>query len=181
MSWPKAWIERYFQRNYVAVDPVIRTAATSLNSSLWSDVYSTSDKHSAGWLIANEASDVGLSNGIVVPMVSVEGRHLGISIGGSCKEIPDFARGVVTLLATFALAHSVLLGPAQLSTQRRLTIRERDCLSWAAEEKTDWEISKILSIAEGTVDIHLSRARGKLNASNRAQAVALAIRSGDID
>ena len=53
-----------------------------------------------------------------------------------------------------------------------LTDRERDCLAWAAEGKTEWEIGQILSIAESTVDSHLSRVRAKLGANTRTQAVA---------
>jgi DNA-binding CsgD family transcriptional regulator len=57
----------------------------------------------------------------------------------------------------------------------RLTRRERECLSWVASGKTDWEISQILSIAEQTVHEYVQNALIKLNATTRAQAVAVAI------
>jgi LuxR family quorum sensing-dependent transcriptional regulator len=58
-----------------------------------------------------------------------------------------------------------------------LTARERDCLAFVADGRTDWEISTLLGISESTTRFHLNNARRKLGAVNRAQAVArLAIR-----
>lgn len=56
-----------------------------------------------------------------------------------------------------------------------LSARERECLRWVAAGKTDWELSKILSISEKTAQEHVSRAIGKLNAATRAHAVAIAL------
>jgi DNA-binding CsgD family transcriptional regulator len=62
----------------------------------------------------------------------------------------------------------------------RLTPRERECLTWVASGKTDWEISQILRIAEQTVHEYVQNALIKLNATTRAQAVAVAIVSKQI-
>ena len=59
-----------------------------------------------------------------------------------------------------------------------VTARERDCLAWAAEGKTDWEIAAILGISVSTVRKHLASTREKLEAVNKYHAVALGIRSG---
>lgn len=56
-----------------------------------------------------------------------------------------------------------------------LTVREKECLMWAAEGKTSWETSQILNISERTVVFHLGNAARKLNVANRPQAVARAI------
>ena len=63
---------------------------------------------------------------------------------------------------------------------RRLTPRERECLEWVAAGKTDWEISQILNISEQTAHGYVQNALTKLNARTRAQAVALAIHSSQI-
>ena len=54
----------------------------------------------------------------------------------------------------------------------RLTDRERDSMALVAEGKTDWEISVILRVSEGTARFHVDNARRKVGATNRAQAVA---------
>ena len=61
---------------------------------------------------------------------------------------------------------------AQDDKTSELTSRELECLRWVAVGKTDWEISVILSISSATVRFHVDRARVKLGASTRAQAVA---------
>jgi len=60
----------------------------------------------------------------------------------------------------------------------RLTRREVECLGWAAQGKSEWEISQILGISEHTAEKHLINARVKLGAVNRVHAVATAIRRG---
>lgn len=56
-----------------------------------------------------------------------------------------------------------------------LTDRERAVLSWVAAGKSSWEIGRILAISEHTVNSHIERAVAKLDAANRAEAVAKAL------
>ena len=59
---------------------------------------------------------------------------------------------------------------------RLLTPREREVLAWVARGKSAWEIGEILNIGKRTVDEHVQPATRKLNAANRVQAVAIALR-----
>jgi len=56
-----------------------------------------------------------------------------------------------------------------------LSIRDRECLLWAAQGKTAWETATILSVSESSIKKHLAGAAAKLGARNRTQAVASAI------
>ena len=56
-----------------------------------------------------------------------------------------------------------------------LTEREQECLLWAAEGKTGWEIANIVSISERTVTFHLQNAAQKLGVVNRQQAISRAL------
>jgi DNA-binding NarL/FixJ family response regulator len=56
-----------------------------------------------------------------------------------------------------------------------LTTREREILTWIREGKGTWEISSILSLSQDTVKYHLKKTFQKLNATNRPQAVAVAL------
>lgn len=60
----------------------------------------------------------------------------------------------------------------------RLTPREREILALLAEGLANREIAERLSIAERTVKFHVSEILGRLEASNRAHAVALAKERG---
>jgi len=52
--------------------------------------------------------------------------------------------------------------------------------STTATGKSSWDTSQILSISFRTVEDHLTRAARKLNAVNRVQALAEALRRGII-
>jgi LuxR family transcriptional regulator, quorum-sensing system regulator BjaR1 len=59
---------------------------------------------------------------------------------------------------------------------RKLTAREREVIAWTARGKSAWDIGEILKISQRTVEQHASNACSKLGATNRAHAVAIAIR-----
>lgn len=61
-----------------------------------------------------------------------------------------------------------------------LTSRELECLTWAARGKTTGEIACLLHRSSETVEFHLSNAMLKLDARNRAHAVAMACVRGMI-
>lgn len=61
-----------------------------------------------------------------------------------------------------------------------LSERERECLAWVSEGKTTDEVATILDVSPNTANSYLAHAIRKLSASNRAMAVATAIRAGII-
>ncbi len=62
----------------------------------------------------------------------------------------------------------------------RLTERELECLNWVALGKTDVQIGEIIHRVATTSRFHVENAMTKLGASNRAQAVAIAMQLGII-
>jgi DNA-binding CsgD family transcriptional regulator len=69
---------------------------------------------------------------------------------------------------------------AAAAQQDPLSDRERECLYWVSEGKTTDEIATILGVSSNTVNSYVAHAIQKFSASNRAMAVATAIRSGII-
>lgn len=49
---------------------------------------------------------------------------------------------------------------------------------WTAQGKSSWDISRILSISENTVNFHIKNAMRKLGTTSRTAAVAKAIGHG---
>jgi len=81
---------------------------------------------------------------------------------------------VMVLLAQ--AAHTVmapLLGSGPF-VEGMPTARELDVLKWTADGKTAYEISRILYIAESTVNFHIKNVVTKLGCTNKIQAVAKA-------
>ncbi len=65
-------------------------------------------------------------------------------------------------------------------TQSALSERERECLMWVSDGKTTEEVALILGVSGNTVNGYVTNAIQKLSSSNRAMAVATAIRGGII-
>lgn len=61
---------------------------------------------------------------------------------------------------------------------RPLSSREREVMQWAANGKTAAETATIIGISERTVEFHVTNAVACLGATNKIQAVALAVAAG---
>ena len=61
---------------------------------------------------------------------------------------------------------------------KALTPTELEILRWASNGKTVWEISQIRATSEATVKFHLRNIYGKLEVTNRVQAMNEAARQG---
>ena len=65
--------------------------------------------------------------------------------------------------------------------EESLTERERDVLQHVAAGNRNRDIGEILSISEETVKVHMKHIMEKLGASDRTEAVTIAVRRGIID
>ena len=81
---------------------------------------------------------------------------------------------------TFLRQIDCLVAPGHDDATGPLTRRELECLTWAARGKTTSEIADLLHRSAETVEFHLSNAISKLDARNRAHAVAIACVRGVI-
>jgi DNA-binding CsgD family transcriptional regulator len=61
---------------------------------------------------------------------------------------------------------------------KALTKREMECLHWAVDGKTNWEISLILGVSKRTIIFHMQNVVVKLAAVNRQHAIAQAVSKG---
>lgn len=62
-----------------------------------------------------------------------------------------------------------------------LTEREREVLAWIARGASNQEIAEALVISAATAKFHVGNILSKLEAANRAEAVAIAIKSGLVE
>jgi DNA-binding CsgD family transcriptional regulator len=88
-------------------------------------------------------------------------------------------RGAVEALVRRARIDAGL--PIRLTTDLLLTPRERDVLALLARGRTNRQIGRELFISEKTASVHVSNIIGKLGASGRTEAVAIAHRRGLIE
>lgn len=173
---PSDWTKRYNERNYVFRDPIVSHLQTARAAFSWHDAYSNCVRPEDVKLIQGEASEFGLRCGQVVPVPTLDGTITAISFGGSHAEISEEAKDALTFAASYAVGR-LLHAPREADDREiHMTPRELDCLLWAAEGKSDWDIATILGISRPTVLKHVRSAREKLDAVNRTHAVVKAMR-----
>lgn len=180
-AYPAGWMDRYVGQDYVHIDPVALRVKRDLAPFLWSEAASFAGSADTAIVkrMFGEAQEFNLGAGFTVPFVTLDGAVAAVSLGGEAVDMPPAARGMISMISTFAIGRAVDLRSSGRRHQwPSLTPREVECLRWAAEGKSEWEISAILHVSEHTADKHLANAHRKLGAANRAHAVALAIRWG---
>jgi LuxR family quorum sensing-dependent transcriptional regulator len=102
------------------------------------------------------------------------GRRIGsVHIGLADRDVDPDEEDAISLAAAILAERLMDFEPdAPPPAPPLLGPRERDAIAYVAEGKTDWEIARIMGIAESTARFHVDNARRKLGAVNRAHAVA---------
>jgi DNA-binding CsgD family transcriptional regulator len=172
-------IYRYYALNFIGADPIIARMKADPSPFRWADTYERSSPAERRTMAL--LSELGHPDGLAVPIHGRHGVVAGVSIGTDKYELSPQDETTLHLASLYLHARMRALQFAGWSQPSRgLTPRERECLEWVAAGKTDWEISQILSISEQTVHGYVQNAMTKLGARTRAQAVALAIQSSQI-
>ena len=180
LNYPQDWVEHYFKQNYEKIDPVVMHSQVTLSPLFWSDCLERISLNRAQRQIFLEAREVGLNDGISIPIHAPFGGAYVLSLASSLGG----AEPKVHVAHLRALAMQFFVTYADVSPPQpgiHLTARERDCLLWSARGKSNWDIGSILKISEHTVDFHFRKAMAKLNCNNRVVAVVAAMRYGLIN
>lgn len=136
------------------------------------------DNRSGGAILAR----VGVTMGVSLPVSSWRAVRGLVLFGGerALPDLPEVAR--LSLIANGLFDRLVEIDSDQPGANDcRLTIRERQCLTWTSAGKTSAEIAGILGLSEHTINQYITSSGQKLGAVNRTQAVAKAIRLRLID
>lgn len=193
-GYPEEWLTRYWERSYFAVDPVIAYCTRNILPITWQRLLP--DASAIGRRFFGEASEFGLRSGISVPIHDPHGGFGILSLAhdrGTARSRRDdeHALAFAQLFAPYiheatrrVHGTAIELDRSERSPRgkrptrpsvRNLSVREEDCLRWAADGKTSWEIAQVLAISERTVNFHFDNSVAKLNAVNRQHAIAIAV------
>jgi LuxR family quorum sensing-dependent transcriptional regulator len=181
-GWPEEWSQRYLEKQYVRIDPVIQRTLLSDNAFVWGDALKEMNVGRTGMTMMNEATEFGFINGFSVPIHSILGFRAIVTYASDRVDLSQDARSALHMVSIYA--HNKIKelktgGKGGLTLKgATLTPRERECISWCSEGKTAWEISTILGISERTVSHILENAQRKMNTTNRTQLVAESLRAG---
>jgi len=181
-GYPEAWINHYFESDFNLHDPVLDYCKKHVVPIEWHALSLVKSVESAR--VMNEATEFGLKFGISVPVHTPHGELGVLSLAldqrlvaahGITQRALPYAQLMASYVHEAVCRVFNLGGKGEEST---LTAREQECLRWAADGKTSWEIAQLLNLSERTVNFHLNNATIKLDACNRQHAVVRAVLNG---
>lgn len=191
----QSWIDRYWERDYVAQDPLVAyfSAGTAPAISGWRHNGPAVACDDAGRQVLDEAAESGYPQMMFQPV-----RMSGQEYSGSVTLFTDMNDyeadrylgaygGLLTLAATCAGQRAAeLFLPAQDDfgpgwwqyTPSEISPREIEVLKWLASGFRPDQIAFKLGVRPVTVHMHITSARRKLGASTREQLMCLAVLRG---
>jgi DNA-binding CsgD family transcriptional regulator len=176
------WQHRYFEKQYVLVDPVIAHGSKAVLPFDWEELASDNPAVQAFFV---DALSFGVGqHGLSIPVRNRRGAFSVVSFTSnhSREEWQEYKKHnmiklqLMSVLIDSAASINLKLNSAPV----KLSKREEQCLIWAARGKTYQDISEILNISFGSVKSYLDTARHKLNCINLTHAVAVAVATGVI-
>ncbi|MGN8547013.1 LuxR family transcriptional regulator [Bradyrhizobium sp. 13971] len=178
-TYPESWTSHYLINEYQYIDPVMRKAVRHPEPFRWGlDLPDRGLSTQARELLA-EALDFGIRFGFTVPIHDGRNPVAALTFATNEKRA-SFDRciqsneRVLQLMAMCFHAHV----RRKLSVERTfsgvaLSRRELECLEWASQGKTAWEIGQILRISRNTAADYLNNAKEKLGVRTVVQAATL--------
>ena len=175
-TYPEGWQSLYRRRCYHAEDAVILRGRDALRPFQWGDEDHLRGLEPSARRPFFAAKDFGIASGIAVPLQGPGDMGGLFSVSGPEPRQAAADVGLPAFHALVALAQMVHARAVQRRARApdgpavRLSERERLCLHWTTQGKTAWEVAQIIGRSKATVDFHLRRATGKLEASNKVHA-----------
>ncbi len=184
-GYPDEWYARYTKQGYMLIDPAVKHCDTHNTPLIWEFMEFSDKQAQRAKKFMSEAAEFGLRSGITIPIHGAHGEVAVLSMVRE-EEAQKSRSLILSSMPTIQFlsfyihegVRNVMSTGSTAVGQIQLTNREKECLLWAAEGKSSWEISKILNISENTVIFHIKNTSKKLNVANRQQAIARAIAYG---
>jgi DNA-binding CsgD family transcriptional regulator len=182
--YPEQWQRIYGEREYLKKDPTVAHCQSKASPLIWEEsMYSEGSRD-----LWEESRSFGLIYGVSIPVHERQGVKSMISlardkpIDSDPRELESLLNGARVLANCAHSAMGRIVVPKMMENRDpKLSMRERECLLWAARGKTAAEIGLILNIAESTAVFHLKNVLKKFDVVNRTQAIAMGVSLGMID
>lgn len=182
-NYPNHWAAWFDEQALGRADPVHRASHMTSVGFPWSRLEDLIPLSQRDIDVLQAARLQGIGDGFTVPAHVPGEAHGSVSFAAETGETLEGAHfPLLQLVGAFAFeaARRIrnLREPPAIVT--RLTERQRECLTWAARGKSDWEISRILGISHETVIRHLKQARERYGVGKRTLLAVHALFDGTI-
>jgi LuxR family transcriptional regulator, quorum-sensing system regulator BjaR1 len=177
-STPPGFRECYIEERFYLVDHICAQARAAAEPFRYSEAPFPRAQAANHRRFLQALDTFGLANGFVVPLGRPANMPACAWLAGADPILDDDAKRTVQLIALFAASMARVLScpPDDGAGASKLSGREREVLTWAAQGKSARDIGEILRITKRTVDAHTQNAIRKLGATNRTHAVVVALR-----
>ncbi|HXA84440.1 MAG TPA: LuxR C-terminal-related transcriptional regulator [Candidatus Dormibacteraeota bacterium] len=179
VGYSDEWLKEYLRNDYFSCDPIKRARLSGVDFMRWSDTFAKAEKNVEKHYI-RQAREYNIHEGVTIGAHRTSSgpvsffSFIGINLANNERD-----QAILRHISPYLHEAMCRATPATPAVrQSPLSGRETEVLSWAMVGKTNWEISMILSISERTVKFHIQNVMGKLHASSRAHAVAIALGQG---
>lgn len=173
---PPGWESLYAERDFASVNYLGREAGHRAEAFAWSDIRLADPAEIA---LSRALADCGFPDGLAIPCHGPGGYSGVTSLAFAALHEIAPAERVAIEMAALVLHHRMRsLAPPGSVSLPSLSARERDCLRFLIDGRTDGEIADAMGISTTTVITHIQNLRRKLGARNRTQAAALAVAHG---
>ncbi|MCG7520160.1 LuxR family transcriptional regulator [Ruegeria sp. Ofav3-42] len=181
-TYPDTWAERYRERNYHRIDPVILGCFQRFHPVDWKTL-DWSGKVAKNFL--RDAQDHGVGNqGYSIPIRGPNGQFALFTVNHSCddaawrKFIETHGRELILIAHYFNRKALEFESDRQPESSRSLSPREVDAMTLLALGYSRAQVAHSLSISEHTLRVYIESARAKLGAQNTTHAIATALSRG---
>lgn len=161
-----------FEQKFTVIGSLSEDVRESL--ALPSFRYACTHHYKPVWIDA-ENGDLLPEGTLLIPIVSPKSNNVFLALGYEKYGLPlDILHKLGwfwQIVGPYVYDTYRRLGDVSATVEIQLTPREIECVHWAAQGKTSWEISMILGISERTVNFHLSNSMQKTGSSNRQQLI----------
>ncbi|MDA9545609.1 transcriptional regulator [Bradyrhizobium sp. CCBAU 45321] len=178
-TYPSRWTAHYLRCRYQSIDPVIRQVLQTPEPFHWGVDFPLRVASTAERQLLEEAAYFGIRFGFTVPIYDGEDPVAALTFAADQKrsqfdKFVDTHARALQLLAMYFHAHvSRKFANERIFAATRLSPREVECLEWASQGKSAWEIGCILGISRNTVTSYLENAKEKLGVRTVVQAAML--------
>lgn len=178
-TYPSTWTAQYLKNHYERFDPVITQALEDTEPFQWGLNSRASILSRPHQELFEDAAGFGIACGFTIPIHDGRGPIAAVTFAADEHRATAFSRHVeahkqaLQLMAMYFHSHvRRRLSPDRIIDGVSLSPRETECLEWAAQGKSAWEIGTILGISRHTVATYLENVKTKLGVRTIVQAVA---------
>jgi DNA-binding CsgD family transcriptional regulator len=174
LDWDELWGADGFTGN----EPIFKAVFAKRAAFTWSDLQTDTRVAREQRLMLRCSVARGWTEALVVPLPRSPDRWGVACVKGNRAPLRPNERSLLTIASALFFERAVAITQPRWAF-KRLSSRELDCLRCVAAGLSDRGIAETLRIAESTAHEHIERAKRRLGAKTRAQAVALAFSSED--